>query len=326
MVRIAPFRAHARLPLMPDGRAILSHDQVEAALLSAAGWGVRVLVSEDGSREANPTTLPEFLRRDARWLTGNLQYRHLLARPGFRPMGRWQLLQAILLFTGAPFSLLFLAGAAWAAATDHASPFPAGPAFVLTVAWLAGLYAPKWLGYVQLLTVPGERARYGGLRRILVGITAEKLFTLLLDPVAQVSKTGAMLRVLSGRGAGWPPQDRAATGVPWRVRAARLRASRDAGVAVVVAVYRRASGSDSALCCDGRSALRAMAGPLRGCRDAGGSRGSLQRQDRIGRKPMLAHVIARHMRQSGGEMIRRDGICDGVAGIGVRQCLGDAPP
>jgi membrane glycosyltransferase len=235
MVRVAPFRAHAGLPRLPDGSAILSHDQVEAALLRAAGWGVRVLVDEDGSREANPTTLPEFLRRDARWLAGNLQYRHLLTRPGFRPMGRWQLLQAILLFTGAPFSLLFLAGAAWAAATDRTSPFPAGPAFALTVAWLAGLYAPKLLGYVQLVLSPAERARYGGLSRILAGIAAETLFTLLLDPVAQVSKTAAMLRVLTGRGAGWPPQDRTASGVPWRVAARAFLPHTLIGVAAIVA-------------------------------------------------------------------------------------------
>jgi membrane glycosyltransferase len=57
------------------------------------------------------------------------------------------------------------------------------------------------------------------MRRVLAGIAAEKLFTLLLDPVAQVSKTGAMLRVLTGRGAFWAAQDRAARGVPWRVAA-----------------------------------------------------------------------------------------------------------
>jgi membrane glycosyltransferase len=219
MVRIAPFRAHARLPLLPDGSSILSHDQVEAALLRAAGWGVRVLVAEDGSREANPTTLPEFLRRDARWLAGNLQYRHLLGWPGLRPMGRWQLVQAILLFTGAPFALLFLAGAVWAAMTDRASPFPAGPALTLTVAWLAGMYAPKLLGYAQVLSVPAERARYGGVWRALAGIAAETVFTLLLDPVAQVSKTGAMLRALTGRGVGWAAQDRTASGVAWSVAA-----------------------------------------------------------------------------------------------------------
>ena len=217
MLRVAAFRAHARLPLLPDGGAILSHDQVEAALVRAAGWGVRVLVAEDGSREANPTTLPEFLRRDARWLAGNLQYRHLLMQPGLRAMGRWQLMQAILLFTGAPFALVFLAGAVWAAATDRASPFPAGPALALTAAWLAALYAPKLLGYVQVLALSAERARYGGLGRVLAGIATETLFTLLLDPVAQISKVGAMLRVLTGRGIGWPPQDRMASGVPWRV-------------------------------------------------------------------------------------------------------------
>ncbi len=124
VVRIAPFRAHCRLPLLPDGSHILSHDQVEAALLAGAGWGVRVLPDEDGSWEANPPALPEFLRRELRWVAGNLQYRHLLRMPGLRPMGRWQLMQAILLFAGAPLYLLFLLAAAVAAATDHTSPFP----------------------------------------------------------------------------------------------------------------------------------------------------------------------------------------------------------
>jgi membrane glycosyltransferase len=74
VVRIAPFRAHCRLPALPDGRRILSHDQVEAAMLRGAGWGVRVLLDEGGSGEANPPALPEFLRRELRWLAGNMQY------------------------------------------------------------------------------------------------------------------------------------------------------------------------------------------------------------------------------------------------------------
>ncbi|UPG73516.1 glycosyltransferase [Roseomonas gilardii subsp. gilardii] len=43
VLRISPFRAHARLAPLPDGRAILSHDQVEAVQLQAAGWKVRCL-------------------------------------------------------------------------------------------------------------------------------------------------------------------------------------------------------------------------------------------------------------------------------------------
>jgi membrane glycosyltransferase len=216
VVRIAPFRAHCRLPLLPDGRHVLSHDQVEAAVLRGAGWGVRVLPDEDGSWEANPPTLPEFLRRELRWLAGNLQYRHLLCLPGLRPMGRWQLVQAILLFTGAPLYLLFLLAAATAAATDGTSPFPEAPALALTAAWLGALYAPKLLGYAEVALSPGLRQRYGGLARLVGGAAAEIGFTLLLDAVSAVAKTGAILHLACGADAGWKPQNRNDRGVTWR--------------------------------------------------------------------------------------------------------------
>src|SRR6201999_3762988 len=125
-------------------------DQVEAALMRAAGWGVRVLPDEAGSAEVNPPALPEFLHRELRWMAGTMQYLHLLRWPGLRMMGRWQLLQPILMFAGTPLYLLFLLAAAAAAATDHTSPFPAGPATGLTFAWLGALYAPKLLGYAEV--------------------------------------------------------------------------------------------------------------------------------------------------------------------------------
>ena len=135
VARIAPFRAHCRLPLLPDGSPILSHDQIEAAILRGAGWGIRLLAEEDGSYEANPPALPEFMRRELRWLAGNFEYRHLLRLPGLRPMGRWQLVQAILLFGCTPFYVAFLLAAAWAAATDTVSPFPCAPALAATAIW-----------------------------------------------------------------------------------------------------------------------------------------------------------------------------------------------
>lgn len=213
MVRIAPFRAHCRLPLLPDGSHILSHDQVEAAALAGAGWGVRVLPNEEGSWEANPPALPEFLRRELRWLAGNFQYRHLLRAPGFQPMGRWQLFQAILMFAGTPLYLVFLLAAALAAATDHASPFPASSAFALNMAWLAALYSPKLLGYAEIALSPDKRSRYGGGAGFTCGAVAEFGFMLLLDAVSAVAKTKAMLHV--GR-TGWLPQNRDDRGVGWR--------------------------------------------------------------------------------------------------------------
>lgn len=235
LIRIAPFRDHCRLPLLPDGSHILSHDQVEATVLAAAGWGVRVLAEEDGSREANPPALPEFLRRDLRWLAGNMQYRHLLRLPGLRAMGRWQLLQAIMLFAGAPCYLLFLLAAAAAAATDATSPFPAAPALTLMLAWLGALYAPKLLGYAEITLSPEQLSRYGGVVRFAAGAAAELGFSLMLDAVTAVAKTGGILRLAVGGRAGWAPQNRGDRGVGW-IEAHRLLWPQTAlGIAVFAA-------------------------------------------------------------------------------------------
>jgi membrane glycosyltransferase len=215
VVRIAPFREHCRLPLLPDAAHILSHDQVEAALLRGAGWGIRLLPEEDGSYEANPPALPEFMRRELRWLAGNFEYRHLLKLPGLLPMGRWQLMQAIFLFATPPFYLVFLLAAAWVAATDTVSAFPFEPALVTTAIWAGALYAPKLTGYLEVLLSREKRTLYGGAGLVLIGAVLETLFTLLLDAINVVAKTVATIRITLGLRAAWPPQNRTDRGVSW---------------------------------------------------------------------------------------------------------------
>ena len=217
VLRVDAFRAHGRLSPLPDGSTILSHDQVEAALLCAAGYGVAVWAGEDGSQEANPPALPEFLHRDSRWLAGNLQYRWLLRLPGLRPVGRWQLVQAVLLFAGAPFYTAILALAAWSAAAGD----PCGEVAPIAWAWALALYSPKLLGYVEVFVFAARRGAYGGGTRFAGGALAEVGFTLLLDAIAQPNKTLAMLRLALGRRAGWLPQNRTDRGVTW-AEAARL--------------------------------------------------------------------------------------------------------
>ncbi len=199
-LRIAPFREHARLPALPDGSAVLSHDQVEAALLRAAHWGVVVWPDSRGSYEANPPTIVEFERRDARWQRGNWQYRHLILRRGFLPMGRWQLLQAMLLFAGAPFYLAIACLAAWLAWQGTSAPGAVG----LLYLWALTIYSPKLLGYAELMLRPKALARYGGGGALWRSVAAETVFTLLLDAIAPLSKTMAL--VAGGRG--WLPQRR----------------------------------------------------------------------------------------------------------------------
>ncbi len=215
IIRIAPFREHCRLETLPDGSAILSHDQVEAVRMRAAGWKVRALPEEAGSMEGNPPAMPEFLRRDLRWLEGNLQYRHLLMLPGIRLMGRWQLVQAILLFAGAPLYVAMLALAALNGATGGAEAFPRCTALALTLAWLAALYAPKLLGYAEVLLKPALAARYGGRALFVRGAAAEFAFTLLLDPISAFNKALFMAGLPFGARMGWAPQNRADRGVGW---------------------------------------------------------------------------------------------------------------
>jgi membrane glycosyltransferase len=196
--------------------------------LAAAGYGVAVWAGEGGSQEANPPALPEFLHRDSRWLAGNLQYRWLLRLPGLRPMGRWQLVQAVLLFAGAPFYSAILLLAAWSAAAGD----PVGPIAPMALAWALALYSPKLLGYAEVLLFPARRAAYGGAGRFALGAVLEVLFTLLMDAIAQPHKTFAIIRLALGRRPAWLPQNRVDRGVGWAEAARMFRMHTLLGIAV----------------------------------------------------------------------------------------------
>jgi membrane glycosyltransferase len=116
LVRIAPFMHECQLPILPGkpplGGHVLSHDQVEAALMRRAGYEARVLPIECGSWEENPPTALEFVRRDVRWCQGNMQYWRLLDLPGLLFMSRFQLAWAILMFLGVPAWTILIGAAA----------------------------------------------------------------------------------------------------------------------------------------------------------------------------------------------------------------------
>ena len=76
--------------------------------MRGAGYDVRVIADEFESWEENPPSLPDFIKRDLRWCQGNLQYLKLLTMPGLKPMGRFQLVNAIMMYLGAPAGFLML--------------------------------------------------------------------------------------------------------------------------------------------------------------------------------------------------------------------------
>ena len=221
IIRIEPFRRHCRLELLPDGSPILSHDQVEAVRLHAAGWKVCCLPEEDGSLEANPPALPEFMARDLRWAAGNMQYGALLFRPDLPGMARWQLAQAMLLFLSEPLWAGILLFAALNALTGGGEATPAGWLAATLAATWAALFAPKLAGYAEVLLKKRLAARYGGRLAFLRGALAELAFTQLFAPVSTLNKTLFLLALPFGLRMGWAPQNRAERGVAW-ADAARL--------------------------------------------------------------------------------------------------------
>ena len=212
LVRIAPFMAHCRLPLLPGrpplGGRVLSHDQVEAVLMRRAGWQVRVLPEETGSFEENPPTLSDFVKRDLRWCQGNWQYVHLVGRPDLHAMGRLQLWLAILMYVSGPAWIVFSLvgfGSAIAAGLAAAPPVAVASLMGAPAAWegwtllatmLLVVFAPKLAGVAQVLLTPALRRAYGGGWRVAVSTVLELLFSFVLAPIMAFAQTLLALGLL----------------------------------------------------------------------------------------------------------------------------------
>lgn len=220
LVRIAPFRDHCHLPLIPGkpplGGQILSHDQVEAVLMRRAGFECRVLPEETGSYEDNPPTLLEFTRRDLRWCQGNMQYWALIGMKGIEPMSRFQLVWAILMFIGIPASTLLI-GLAVLKPFDGESLilFPADSALGLYAAFLGMYLAPKLAGFLDIALSPGGLARYGGPLRFAGGVIGELFFSFLLGAATTLRTSLFMIGLLFGRSVIWSGQARDAHALSW---------------------------------------------------------------------------------------------------------------
>jgi len=233
-IRAQAFRDHARLPEVPGtpplGGAVLSHDLYEAVLMRKAGYEVRVLPEEGGSWEDNPATLPEFIRRNLRWCQGNMQYLKLIGSPGLPFVGRVNLLIAILMYLGAPAWMGFmLAGAAQAWGPPTLFSFGPSGEFSLTLGMvllcvmMLVLFAPKIMGYLDVVLRPDESRRYGGAPAFLASVAAEISFGLLFAPIVSFTVTTFLFRLfVLRRGVGWASQNRDGDRVTWRESAAAL--------------------------------------------------------------------------------------------------------
>lgn len=213
-VRIAPFRDHCHLPVLPGppplGGHVMSHDQVEATLMRRAGFEVRVHPVEGGSWEENPPTMLEFAKRDLRWCLGNLQYVKLMDLQGLRPMSRFQLLWAILMFVGLPAWTLMIALLPLKVIEDKGLAFyPSGLAAFLYVLFFFMYLSPKFAGAADILLTRGGAARWGGTGKFLLSAAIELVFSFLQGAVSTFRTTIFMIGLAFGKSdIGWNGQSR----------------------------------------------------------------------------------------------------------------------
>ncbi|HEY5126123.1 MAG TPA: glucans biosynthesis glucosyltransferase MdoH, partial [Bradyrhizobium sp.] len=221
VLRLKPFIAHCALPVLSrDGtedRHILSHDQIEAVLMRAAGYDVRVLPQEDLGWEENPPTLIEFIRRDLRWCQGNMQYWRFLPLPGLKPVSRYQLALAIVMFIGSPawVGLLVLGTLDVAFSDTPASFIRADAGTALLVSMLVMWFAPKIASAIEILLRPELRRGFGGTGLFIINFVIETMYSILLCPILWFGHTIFLAGLLFGREIGWIGQTRDDHAVPF---------------------------------------------------------------------------------------------------------------
>ena len=221
IIRIAPFVEHCRIPELPEGGVlgghVLSHDQIEAALMRRAGYDVRVLPEEDLGWEENPPTLIEFIRRDQRWCQGTLQYGYFLFTPGMKLVSRFQLAFAMLMFLGSPAWIgLLVVGTARACRVADAGRFHpsrrrprAARDHSRHVVCAEDRDGDRCLDAAE--ASPGVR-RHRALSRQRL---AETIFFILLSPIMWTCHTLFLAGLPFGRAIGWIGQVRDDHTVPW---------------------------------------------------------------------------------------------------------------
>jgi membrane glycosyltransferase len=241
ILRLAPFTDHCAMPVLrgsgPLSGHVLSHDQVEAALMRRAGFEVRVLPEEGLSFEENPPTLLEFKRRDLRWLHGNMQYWQLLTLPGLRPVSRFQLFFAILMYLNSPAWIAMMAIGTTVLAlseTQQAVPVSLGAGAILLATIMLMTWAPKIASVVDLLLREPARRSYGGGASFVSNVATETLHMLILSPIMALAHTLFLIRLFLFRRAGtWNSQLRESHAVPWGLALTRLWPQTLAGAVVI---------------------------------------------------------------------------------------------
>jgi membrane glycosyltransferase len=137
--------------------------------------------------------------------------------PGLKPVSRYQLALAILMFIGSPawIGLLVLGTLAAAFSDTPASFIRADAGMVLFVCVLMMWFSPKIASAIDVLLRPELRQAFGGTRLFIINCAIETVYSILLCPILWFGHTIFLTGLLFGREIGWIGQVRDDHAVPF---------------------------------------------------------------------------------------------------------------
>ena len=223
IIRVKAFMQCCGLPVLkgrkPFGGHILSHDFVEAALISRGGWSAWLLPELKGSYEECPPTMIDFAIRDRRWCQGNMQHMKVLISKGLHPVSRVHFIIGIMSYLSSPLWLSFLlVGLAIALGREFFPPvyfsetrslFPDWPIFdkvgtiSLFVISMVMLVLPKFMGLIVYYRQE-KRASKGALKSTLL----EVVCSALTAPIMMMFQSKFVWDIFAGKDSGWNTQNR----------------------------------------------------------------------------------------------------------------------
>ena len=235
IIRTEPFMQFCDLPQLPGtkpfGGQILSHDFVEAALMSRENWEIWFAYDLEGSYEETPQAMIENAQRERRWCQGNLQHGLVLFAKGLRGVSRLHLILGICGYLAGPLWLAFLITFNWIywyqkftglsdipvqAFTPYLSNL-SGTAHALLVftICMVVIMLPKFLALIDLANDWPRRRAFGGLSCAATGVVGETIFSTLHAPLLMLWHTRFVVTNFLGISVNWTAQKRAADGTTW---------------------------------------------------------------------------------------------------------------
>ncbi len=235
IIRVKAFMQCCKLPVLkgkaPFGGHILSHDFVEAALISRGGWRAWLLPELKGSYEECPPSMIDFAVRDRRWCQGNMQHIKVLISKAIHPVSRVHFIIGIMSYLSSPLWLCFLLIGLAVALGRNIFPteyfpttytlFPNWPIFdkigviSLFAFSMFMLIFPKFLGLIIFLN-QNKPKNYGGFWAPVKSTFTEIFFSALSAPIMMMFQSKFVFDIFTGNSVSWNTQNRDAVGTSWK--------------------------------------------------------------------------------------------------------------